>query len=68
MIQISEKCVGCGKCEKLCPMKNITIVEHKAVSSDRCTMCYRCINKCPKEAITLLGKNVVEQCEIEKYL
>ena len=26
------------------------------------------INKCPKQAITLLGKRVIEQCEIEKYL
>ena len=64
----NEKCIGCGKCEKLCPMKNITMVEHKAVSGDRCTMCYRCINKCPRQAITLLGKRIVEQCEIEKYL
>ncbi len=63
-----EKCIGCGNCEKLCPMKNITVVDHKAVSGDRCTMCYRCINQCPNQAITLLGKRVVEQCGIEKYL
>ncbi len=63
----TDKCVGCGSCEKLCPMKNITIKDQKAVSGDRCTMCYRCINKCPKQAITLLGKRVVEQCGIEKY-
>ncbi len=63
-----DKCVGCGKCEKLCPMKNISIVGQKAVSGNCCTMCYRCINKCPKQAITLLGKRVVEQCGIEKYL
>ena len=63
-----EKCIGCGKCERLCPMKNITISDHKAVSGSRCTMCYRCINKCPGQAITLLGKRIVEQCEIEKYL
>ena len=63
-----EKCIGCGQCEKLCPMKNITMVDQKAVSKDRCTMCYRCINKCPKQAITLLGKRVVEQCGIEKYI
>ena len=63
-----EKCIGCGKCEKLCPMKNIVIVGQKAVSGDRCTMCYRCINKCPEQAITLLGKRVIEQCEIEKYI
>lgn len=31
-------------------------------------MCYRCVNICPKQAITLLGKRVVEQGMIEKYL
>ncbi len=64
----NDKCIGCGICEKLCPMKNISIKEQKAVSSDSCTMCYRCINKCPGQAITLLGKRVVEQCGIEKYI
>ena len=64
----TDKCIGCGKCEKLCPMKNISIKDQKAVSGDQCTMCYRCINKCSKQAITLLGKRVVEQCGIEKYI
>lgn len=64
----ASKCIGCGKCEKLCPMDNITIKDKLAVSGDRCTMCYRCVNKCPKQAITLLGKRVVEQSVIEKYL
>ena len=64
----NDKCIGCGLCEKLCPMKNISIKDQKAVSGDQCTMCYRCINKCSKQAITLLGKRVVEQCGIEKYI
>ena len=64
----NDKCIGCGLCAKLCPMKNITIKEYKAVSCDRCTMCYRCINKCPEQALTLLGKKVIEQCGIEKYI
>ena len=54
--------------EDLEKIVNHTIKEQKAVSSDRCTMCYRCINKCPKQALTLLGKRVVEQCGIEKYI
>ena len=64
----TEKCIGCGKCERLCPMKNIRMTDGKAVSEDKCTMCYRCINNCPRQAITLLGKRVVEQARIEKYL
>ena len=64
----SLKCNGCGLCEKLCPMGNITMTEGIAVSGDKCTMCYRCINKCPGQAITLLGKKIIEQNDINKYL
>ena len=63
-----EKCVGCGVCEHLCPMKNISVEDGKAVQHDKCAMCYRCINRCPQKAITLLGKEVVDQSVIEKYL
>ncbi len=68
-LQVDEdKCVGCGKCEKLCPMNNIKLIDKKVVQNHQCTMCYRCINNCPKQAMTLLGKSVVEQSVIEKYL
>jgi Pyruvate/2-oxoacid:ferredoxin oxidoreductase delta subunit/flavodoxin len=63
-----DKCIVCGKCEKLCPMNNIKIVDKKVLQNNQCTMCYRCINNCPKQAMTLLGKTVVEQSVIEKYL
>ena len=63
-----KKCIGCGKCVKLCPMKNLFLRDGTAAAGGRCTMCYRCICQCPAQAITLLGKQVVEQCYIEKYL
>jgi len=63
-----DKCVGCGRCETLCPMNNIRVIDRKVVQNSRCTMCYRCISHCPKLAMTLLGKEVVEQSVIEKYL
>ena len=63
-----DKCEGCGKCVALCPMKNISIKDGVCISESQCTMCYRCVNNCPKQAITLLGKKVVEQSIIEKYL
>lgn len=64
----SRKCVGCGKCVEVCPMKNLRIEHNFAMAGEKCTMCYRCINMCPKQAITLLGKNIVDQGTIEKYL
>ncbi len=64
----AEKCIGCGLCVKLCPMKNLAVVNNKAVSSDRCTLCYRCFSHCPTQALTILGKKVYEQCLAEKYL
>lgn len=62
------KCIGCGLCETLCPMQNLTVKNGISHSKNRCTMCYRCINKCPKQAITLLGKQVITQSDIEEYL
>ena len=49
-------------------MKNLSIEENSVKASDKCTMCYRCINTCPKQAITLIGKKVVQQGTIEKYI
>lgn len=63
-----QKCIGCGICEKSCPMSNIALKNGIARAGGKCTMCYRCISKCPKQAITLLGKEVIEQNDIDKYL
>lgn len=63
-----NKCIGCGKCVALCPMKNLFLNNGKANAKAQCTMCYRCINNCPNQALTLIGKKVQEQCRIEKYL
>lgn len=68
-LKIDQKqCVGCGKCAELCPMGNIVVDNGTAEAGGMCTMCYRCVNTCPRQAITLLGRNVVEQGTIEKYL
>ena len=67
-LKISEKCIGCGLCSKICPMHNITMKGRKAVSSNKCTMCYRCISQCPMQAITLIGNKVQEQCRFSKYV
>lgn len=64
----TEKCVGCGVCENVCPMHNIHIESQKAVPGNRCTMCYRCFSNCPRQAITLIGKQVLEQHHMDAYI
>ncbi|MGN0163669.1 MAG: EFR1 family ferrodoxin [Candidatus Ornithomonoglobus sp.] len=66
-LKISKNCIGCELCVSLCPMKNISVQNGKAVADKKCTMCYRCISHCPQKAITLLGSEVKEQCRYEKY-
>ena len=47
----TDKCVGCGKCEKLCPLNNIKITDKKPVWDNNCTHCMACIGNCPTDAI-----------------
>ena len=46
-----EKCIGCGKCEKLCPLNNITLQNARPVWGTNCTQCMACICYCPTRAI-----------------
>lgn len=63
----SAKCVACGMCASICPMKNISVTDNAVQFNGKCTMCYRCFSNCPKQAITIIGKKVYEQCKFEKY-
>lgn len=48
---VENTCMGCGKCEKLCPLNNINLVDKKPVWADTCTHCMACIANCPVNAI-----------------
>lgn len=53
-----ERCTGCGKCVKLCPLNNIRIVDGKPVWGRECTHCMACICYCSQEAIEYGTKSV----------
>ena len=48
---VKDNCIGCGKCEDLCPLNNIKLTNKKPVWSNQCTHCMACIGNCPEEAI-----------------
>ncbi|MCL2698356.1 MAG: EFR1 family ferrodoxin [Oscillospiraceae bacterium] len=46
-----DNCSGCGQCEKICPVKNIKLVNKRPEWQHHCEHCVTCIHWCPKEAI-----------------
>ena len=49
--RVTDACVGCGKCEELCPLGNIRLEDGRPVWGEHCTHCMACISYCPAEAI-----------------
>jgi formate hydrogenlyase subunit 6/NADH:ubiquinone oxidoreductase subunit I len=48
-----ENCIGCGTCQKVCPVNNIKMIDNKPVwnKNGRCQVCCACHDWCPKESI-----------------
>ncbi len=58
----SSKCISCKKCEKVCPVKAIKMIEHGVnakgrpilwpeINKDTCVCCHNCVDDCPKSAL-----------------
>lgn len=54
-LKVSDACIGCDQCAKLCPKGNITIVNGKAKFGKDCIQCLSCLQYCPKQAISMGG-------------
>ena len=49
--QVNDSCVSCGKCEALCPLCNIRLVDGRPKWNGKCMHCMACISACPVKAI-----------------
>ena len=49
--KIANNCTGCGTCEKVCPVNNIHLMNHKPIWENKCAACLACFHWCPNEAI-----------------
>ena len=51
---VAPACIGCRKCERICPVHAITVTEGRAtIDLARCIRCYCCHEMCTEHAITL---------------
>lgn len=54
MYRISDECIGCSICTKVCPMGCFSVNDqHAHWDGDRCIACMACIHACPEMAIQL---------------
>jgi NAD-dependent dihydropyrimidine dehydrogenase PreA subunit len=55
LILDTNKCIGCGMCENVCPHGVFAVANRKAqaVDKDSCMECGACAKNCPANAITV---------------
>ncbi len=50
---VSDACIGCGTCARICPRGNITLQDKRPRFGTDCIGCLSCLQFCPKEAINM---------------
>lgn len=62
---VSDNCIGCGICTKVCPAGCIQLQQQLAVYTGKnCQACYSCIHACPQLTIKL---NIPEKNPLARY-
>ncbi len=50
-LRLTDACVSCGQCQKLCPAGCIDIAQG-SIDNERCLRCLQCLDACRFEAVT----------------
>ncbi|MGE5124485.1 MAG: DUF362 domain-containing protein [Acidobacteriaceae bacterium] len=53
IVSIDEGCAACGECLEKCPLKAISLSDHRAQIGADCKGCGLCVKACPYEAIKI---------------
>ena len=62
----TEACIGCKKCEKVCPVGNITVTD-RPVWGGNCTQCLACYHVCPVHAVEYGKMTGMIQAGLHKF-
>ena len=49
--KVTQKCIKCGTCKGVCPVRNIVFEGDIIVFGHNCETCFACANLCPQHAI-----------------
>lgn len=53
----TDKCIGCGSCQKVCSVKAVALQgTHAVMDFAKCTGCFACADVCPVSAIVAYGQ------------
>ena len=58
LAKVTEECVSCGSCVKVCPMTAISIWKGVIAKVDKkkCVGCGKCVEECPAGVISLIER------------
>ena len=56
--RITEKCIGCGKCKRVCPQRCIDEGNPYVINQNHCLHCGNCYENCPVKAIERNGVSI----------
>ena len=53
--QCTNACIGCMKCQKVCPVEAVTVTDfHAHVDQSKCIGCGKCVKECPVGCINVI--------------
>lgn len=58
---VTEDCIQCGKCVKVCPSGNILLKEGKITFGESCVACLGCYHRCPQKAIRYKNRKKLDR-------
>lgn len=52
-----ERCTGCLRCVRICPVDNLIVEEGMIIPQGHCVICLRCYNYCPVQAVKYMDRS-----------